>query len=78
MDISTIAVPVLTWVLSIGTVSAFISKNVTKVIKYVRLSSDAINALEHLAEALEDGALNTTELDKLQADIVKFKADLKA
>lgn len=78
MDITEIAVPLVTGILSIGTVSAFVAKYVTKIVKYVRLAADAINALDNLSEALQDGMIDAGELEKVKASVAKFKADLKA
>lgn len=78
MDLTPIAVPVITSILSIGAVSAFLAKYVSKVVKYVRLAADAVNALDHLAEDLKDGMITAEELNALVKDVEKFKADLKA
>lgn len=78
MDISTIATPVISAILSIAAVSAFVSKYVKYAVKYVRLAADAINTLDTLIESLDDGQLTGQEIDAIKAKVLKFKADLKA
>lgn len=78
MNISDIAVPVVSAVLSIGAVSAFLSKYVAKIVKYVRLAADAINTLKDVANALEDGKLTPEEITQLTKDVAYFQAELKS
>jgi hypothetical protein len=76
MDIGTIITPIISAGLSIAAVSAFVIKYVKPVVKYVRLAADAINALDHVATALEDGTINEKEVEQIRADVIKFKADM--
>lgn len=78
MNLTDVIVPVVTAILSIGTVSAFVARYVTKISKYIRLAADAINTLNNVSTALEDGQLTVPEMDQLKKDIEKFKIDLKS
>lgn len=76
-SLSSLLAPIATVVLSIAAVSSFLGKVLPSTVKYVRLASDAINALDDIVESLVDGKLTPDELDKLKNDLAKFKADLK-
>jgi hypothetical protein len=76
MDITQIIASIAGAVLGITSVGAFTVKYTSKVIKYVRIAADAINALEHVAEALDDGTLSVAEIESIKADVAKFRKDL--
>jgi hypothetical protein len=75
MDVSTIVVPVVSAVLGIGTVSAFVAKYVTKVVKYARVATDAIKLLDDAVECLQDGKVDQDEVNRIIDDIKKVKED---
>ncbi len=77
MDFGTIAASAATAILGIGAVSAFFSKNIPKIIKYVVLAKDAITILDEVLEVLQDGKLTPEEIEQLKKDIEQLKADLK-
>jgi hypothetical protein len=77
MDLSQIIAPVVTSVVGIGAVSAFLTKYIPKIIKYAMIAKDAISILDDALEALEDGALTPNEIDKIKLDVAKLKDDLK-
>jgi hypothetical protein len=77
MDIHNIVSAVAGAALSITAVSAFVIKYVLKSYKYVRLANDATTALSDVCDALVDGKLSSEEIEKLEADVEKFKKDLQ-
>ena len=77
-DLTTIITAVVSGVLGIGAVSVFLGKYMPTVSKYAMIAKDAVETLSDAADALKDGKLTADEITKLQADIAKFKADLKA
>lgn len=78
MDIQPYIAPVISAVLSIGTVGAFVISAAGKSKKYILLANDAITTLKDLEESLEDGKLTAEEQDKLGADINRFQDRLKS
>lgn len=78
MDITPIVTSVASGVLSITAVSAFVAKYLTKTVKYVRISKDALVLLDYVVEALEDGQLTPEESDRIKAEAAQLKADFQS
>lgn len=77
MDISTVAVPIISGILGIGSVSIFVAKYVTKIAKYVRIAHSAIRLADDAIECLKDGHVDAAEVARITSDVVKLKNDLK-
>lgn len=78
MDYTAIATAVISGVLGIGAVAAFMSKYMPAVSKWAMLAKDATETLSDIADALKDGALTSDEIAKLKEDVLKFQLALKA
>lgn len=78
MDYTAIMTAIISGVLGIGAVAAFMSKYMPAVSKWAMVAKDAVETLSDVAEALKDGALSADEIAKLKADITTFKAQLDA
>jgi hypothetical protein len=77
MDITQIIATVVSAVLSVGAVAAFVTKYISPAVKYAMLAKDAVETLSDVVEALKDGKLAPEEIEALKNDVAKFKADLK-
>lgn len=78
IDYTAIGASIATGILSIGAVSVFVTRYMPKVTKYAMIAKDAVETLADVSEALKDGALTPDEIKKVEDDVAKFKADLKA
>lgn len=76
MDYTTIAVSIVSGVLSIGAVAAFMAKYMPAITKWAMVAKDAVETLADVSAALAKGPITADELAKLQADVTKFKIDL--
>lgn len=79
MDYTAIVMGVVSFVLGIVGISAFMSKNMPKVEPWVALSKDAVETLDDLAKALQPDPttgkveLTPEEIARLTADAEGFK-----
>lgn len=76
MDYTAIASAIISGVLGIGAVAAFMAKYMPAVSKYAMIAKDAVETLSDITDALKDGALTADEIAKVKVDVAQFKADL--
>jgi hypothetical protein len=77
MDYTAIVTAIISGVLGIGAVAAFMAKYMPAVAKWAMVAKDATETLSDLADALKDGALTADEIAKLKADVIAFQAAIK-
>lgn len=76
MDLTHIITLVISAALSVGVISAFVSKYATQAHKYIGLAHRAIAALDDVIGALEDGKISDDEVAAIRKDVEDFKAKL--
>lgn len=78
MDWTAIAAAIVSGIMGIGAVAAFLTKYMPLVIKWAVIAKDAVETLTDVADALKDGALSAEEVAKLKEDVAHFQSLLKA
>lgn len=78
MDYTAIGTAIVSGVLGIGAVGAFMAKYMPMVTKWAMIAKDAVETLSDVSDALKDGNLTVEEVNKLKEDIVKLKIDLNS
>lgn len=78
MDWTALATSIVSGILGIGAVAAFMAKYMPAVTKWATVAKDAVETLSDVADALKDGKLSDDEIAKLKADVAAFQAALKA
>lgn len=76
MDWTTLAVSIVSGILGIGAVAAFMAKYMPTVSRWVTIAKDAVETLSDVSSSLAKGPLTSAEITQLQADVTQFKADL--
>ena len=77
MNWTAIATSLISGVLGISAVAAFMAKYMPTVTKWVTIAKDAVETLTDVSASLAAGPLTAAEITKLQADVAQFQADLK-
>lgn len=76
-NLETIITSVITGILSITAVSAFLIRYLGKASKYANIAKEAVEALTAVVNSLKDGKLSTEEIEAIKKEIEEFKLAIK-